>query len=279
MLLYLNNQFLNEAKASIPVNNRSFRYGDGCFETMKLYKGQVLHASLHMERLWHSLQLLQFEPPAWFTPDYILQRTTELAQRNQHSALARIRFTVFRGEGGLYDAANMRPHLLIQSWALNPENNKLNTNGLVLDIYTGGHKACDALANLKSNNYLLYAMAALAAKQQHINDMLVLNQYGRVADSTIANLWWRQGDTIFTPALAEGPVAGTMRRYLLQQLPLHGYQVQEDHVSPERLLAADEVWLSNAIYGIRWVQRIGRRSYPLHIAAAIYQQVLQPLWA
>ncbi|MCU0335070.1 MAG: aminotransferase class IV [Chitinophagaceae bacterium] len=279
MLLYLNDQFLNEAKAGISVNNRSFRYGDGCFETMKLYKGRVLQADLHMERLWHSLQLLQFEPPTWFTPDYILQRSTELAQRNQHAALARIRCTVFRGDGGLYDAANMRPHLLLQSWALNPENNKLNSNGLVLDIYSHGHKACDALANLKSNNYLLYGMAALAAKQQHTNDMLVLNQHGRLADSTIANLWWREGDTIFTPALTEGPVAGTMRRYLLQQLPQHGYQVQEDSASPERLLAADEVWLSNAIYGIKWVRQLGQRSYGLQVAASIHQQVLAPLWA
>ena len=278
MLVYLNGHFINEQKATVSVNNRSFRYGDGCFETIKLMHGKVLQPQYHTGRLFASLAQLYFDCPSYFTPTYIIQRIEELAAKNQHQTLARIRVTVFRGDGGLYDPSNMRPNLLIQSWPLNEENNQLNSNGLVLDIYRDGHKACDTLANIKSNNYLLYAMAAIAAKAQHCNDMLVLNQHGRVADSSIANLWLVEGDTLVTPALTEGPVSGTVRRYLLENAASKGFSTIESAVTEERLLAADEVFLTNAIYGLKWVQRIGNQAYGSKWAAKIHAQLLQPLW-
>lgn len=278
MLVYLNGHFINEQKATVSANNRSFRYGDGCFETIKLMHGKVLQPQYHTGRLFASLAQLHFDCPSYFTPTYIIQRIEELAAKNQHQTLARIRVTVFRGDGGLYDPSNMRPNLLIQSWPLNEENNQLNSNGLVLDIYREGHKACDTLANIKSNNYLLYAMAAIAAKAQHCNDMLVLNQHGRIADSSIANLWLVEGDTLVTPALTEGPVSGTVRRYLLENAASKGFSANESAVTEERLLAADEVFLTNAIYGLKWVQRIGNQAYGSKWAAKIHAQLLQPLW-
>jgi len=278
MLIYLNGKFINEDKGLVSVNNRSFRYGDGCFETMKLMHGKVLHPQLHTDRLFESLALLQFDCPSYFTPAYILEHIETLAAKNQHQSLARIRLTVFRGDGGLYDAANMRPNLLIQSWPLNPENNKLNENGLVLDVFADGHKSCDAFANLKSNNYLLYAMAALHAKKQHCNDVIVLNQHGRVADTTIANLWIIENNKLITPLLTEAPVAGTARRFLLENAASHGFFANEESISMERLLKADEIFLPNAIYGMKWVKQCGSASFPNQMSTTVYQKMIQPLF-
>ena len=278
MLIYLNGKFINEGKGAVSVNNRSFRYGDGCFETMKLMHGKVLQPHLHTERLVQSLALMQFDCPSYFTPAYILDNIESLATKNGHTSLARIRLTIFRGDGGLYDAANMRPNLLIQSWPLNPENNKLNENGLVLDVFAHGRKSCDAFANLKSNNYLLYAMAALHAKKQHCNDAIVINQHGRVADTTIANLWIIENKKLITPLLTEGPVAGTMRRYLLENAASHGFFANEEPVSIERLWQADEVFLTNAIYGMKWVKQCGKASYGNGISTAVYQKMIQPMF-
>jgi len=108
--------------------------------------------------------------------------------------------------------------------------------------------------------------------------MLVLNQHGRVADSSIANLWLVEGDTLVTPALTEGPVSGTVRRYLLEKLASKGFSTIESTITEERLMAADEVFLTNAIYGLKWVQRIGNQSYGSKWAAKIHAQLLQPLW-
>jgi branched-chain amino acid aminotransferase len=278
MLVYFNGKFVNEDKAHISVNNRSFRYGDGCFETIKLMRGKVLMPQLHTDRLFASLALLQFDCPSYFTPSYIIERIQELAAKNQHQTLARIRLTVFRGDGGLYDALNMRPNILIQSWPLNPENNKFNENGLVIDVFAKGHKACDAFSNLKSNNYLLYAMAALHAKQQHCNDVLVLNQFGRVADATIANIWIVENNKIITPLLTEGPVDGTMRRFILENATSNGFNANEEAVSIERLQQANEVFLTNAIYGMKWVKQCGDTTYGNQFSTQLHQKMIQPLF-
>ncbi len=273
MIVFFNNKFIDEEKVKISVNNRSFRYGDGFFETIKYNQG-IMHAwPDHTERFFRTLDALQFDKPAILTPEYLESNIHELVKRNGHSKLARVRITAFRGEGGIYDPINHKPFLLIQSWSLNPENNKLNINGLVTGIYPDGFKAADAFANLKTNNYLLYAMAALWAKKQHLNDALVLNHIGNLADSTIANLWLIKNGTIYTPPLSEGPVAGTMRANLLRLLPAAGYPIKEQAITKEQLLDADEVFLSNAIYGMKWVRQVENKDFGGTQIQSIYKDI------
>jgi len=273
MLTYFNEKWINEQNAKVSINNRSFRYGDGFFETIKFSQGKILGWSYHTERFFRTLEALHFDKPAFLTPDYLESNVHELVKRNGHTKLARVRVTVFRGDGGIYDPINHKPNILIQTWSLNPENNKLNINGLVTGIYTEGFKAADALANLKTNNYLLYAMAAMWAKKQHLNDALILNHKESIADATIANLWMMRAGTLITPSLSEGPVAGTMRAYLLHQLPLVGYPVSEEPITKEMLMEADEVFLSNAIYGIKWVRQIENKDYSGVQIQSIYKDI------
>jgi branched-chain amino acid aminotransferase len=157
--------------------------------------------------------------------------------------------TVFRGEEKDDPAF---PNYIIQSWPLDVPAG-LNEKGLSLGMFPGGRKSCDLFSGVKSNNYLLYSMAAAHARQQEWDDSLVLNSQGRIADSSIANLFYVQGGTIYTPPLTEGCVAGVLRRWLLSILPEAGFQVKEQPVTPEELILADEVFLSNAIRGVRWV--------------------------
>ena len=274
----LNGKLINEKNATVSINNRSFRYGDGCFETIKVVNGNIGLAAIHMDRLFASLRLLQFECPSFFTPPFLLSSIKELVDKNQHQKLARVRLTIFRGNGGLYDPENHHPNYVIQSWPLNPENNKLNENGLVIGTYPNGFKAADDLANIKSNNFLLYAMAAMYSKQQHWNDALVLNHNATFADATIANLFIIHNNTIITPALSDGPVNGTMRRYLLQHLPALGYSVQEQSITPKDLLQADECFITNAIYGIKWVRQHEETNFTCKHIFTIYNELMKSLW-
>jgi branched-chain amino acid aminotransferase len=75
---------------------------------------------------------------------------------------------------------------------------------------------------------------------------------------------------IYTPPLSEGCVAGVMRRYLLEALGKAGYAVFEKEMDREFVQEADEVFLSNALRGIRWVQRSGDKNYSNEISSAIY---------
>jgi branched-chain amino acid aminotransferase len=278
MLVFHNDKFINIKNATVSVDNRSFRYGDGFFETIKVINGQIPLWDYHKTRLNKTLKALQFDIPSYFTDSYILQLIQELVKRNQHEKCARVRVTIFRGEGGIYDAINHRPQLLIQSWPLNTQNNLLNENGLVIGLYNDGFKAADKFANLKTNNYLLYAMAALTVKQSHWNDAIIHNHFGRVADATIANCFLVKDGIIKTPPLSEGPVAGTMRAYLLEHLQKNNFSFQEKELAPEEIMNADEVFLSNAIYGIRWVARIEDKQYDNTTSNLIFKKIVEPLW-
>ena len=272
-----NGRLIKESNAIISPNNRSFRYGDGCFETMKLMDNTILLANYHFERLFASLQLLQFDVPNYLTADYLQHQILEVAKKNYHNKLARVRLTVYRGDGGLYDPENHFPNYLIQTWDLNPANNLLNENGLVVDVFTDAIKVCDTYSHVKSNNYLCYAMAALWAKKHHLNDAILLNPYNRLADATIANIFIVTKGIIKTPSVSEGCVNGVMRRYLLTQMRVENIPVEETKISVEELLQANEIFLTNGIYGIRWIKQINNINYTNTASSLLYKQFIKPL--
>ena len=271
-----NGKFTDADKAVLLASNRSYRYGDGLFETMKVKDGAILLAAFHMERLFDGMSLLKMDVPALVTKDKLKDVILELCKQNKCEALARVRLSVSRGNGGLYDE-DRKLQYLVECWPLPSTVNQLNENGLMIDIFPDVAKSTDIFSNLKSANFLVYSMAAVYAKENKLNDSLVLNAHGRIADSTIANLFLMKGDTIFTPALSEGCVNGVMRKYLLASLAASNYQVEETIVSAEDLLAADEVFLSNAINGIRWVQRFRNKIYSHMKTMEIYRRFCQTI--
>lgn len=276
--LILNGVIMNADKALISADNRSFRYGDGCFETMKAINGKIIHANEHFERFFLSLELLQFDKPNYLTTTYLLDHISKLLMQNGHTKCARVRLTLFRGNGGLYDAENHFPNYIIQTWQLNESNNHLNENGLVIDVYRDAIKVCDKFSHLKSNNYLSYAMAALWAKNNHLNDALLLNPYNKIADATIANIFIIKDGIIKTPDVTEGCVNGIMKNYLLECLRKEKIPVQETSLTVDDVLQANEVFLTNSIYGIKWVKQCGSSIYNLHTAAILHKKFIEALW-
>ena len=276
--LNYNGKIYRADKMLISPNNRSFRYGDGCFETIKMIRGKIVLEDYHFERLFTSLERLQFEKPNFLTPHYLNEQIITLAKKNYHEKLARVRLMVFRGDGGLYDPENHFPNYLIQSWALNPANNELNENGLVIDIYKDARKICDQFSHIKSNNYLSYAMAALWAKKNKLNDALLLNPYGNITDSTIANVFIVKDGVVKTPALTEGCVSGNMRRHLLKCMRDADMPVAETEITADDVRQAQEIFLTNAIYGIRWVKQCGESGYSSSMAAVLHKKFIEPLF-
>ena len=274
-----NGRVIKEDKASISPNNRSFRYGDGCFETMKIVDNNILLANYHFERLFSSLQLLLFDVPNYLTADYLQAQILEVAKKNYHNKLARVRLTIYRGDGGLYDAISHFPNYIIQTWHLNPANNLLNENGLVTDIFTDAKKVCDNYSHVKSNNYLSYAMAALWAKKNQLNDAILLNPYNRIADATIANIFIIKNGIIKTPKLTEGCINGVMRRHLLQCFKDDNMPFEETEIEVEELLQAHEVFFTNGIYGIRWVKQLQENNYTNDLSSLLYKKFIKPLFS
>ncbi|WP_205513695.1 aminotransferase class IV [Longitalea arenae] len=269
--------FYNEAiiPADTPIvsaGNRGLRFGDGLFETIKVVDGKMPLFDLHMERMNHGLELLQMQLPEHYTPDYLIQIILDLCSRNNLEGAVRVRITVFRGNGTLFSAEEPHASIIVQAEPLSSDYLALNEVGLTIDVCATVQKSVDQLANLKSNNYLPYVMAAQYARQHQLTDCLVLNTHGRICDGTISNVFYIHQNSIYTPPLAEGGVAGVMRNYLLTALPKAGYTVHEKICTPQDLEAANEVFLTNALYGIRWVGRFGKKVYTNRLVADLHKK-------
>lgn len=265
-----NGKIYKDDATIIGADNRGLRFGDGLFETMKMKNELLILDNEHFARLWKGMAVLQFAIPKHFTPEKLQEEILQVAKKNQHEKAARIRVTVFRGNGGLYDATDNFPHYIIQTWLLPERNGELNSNGLDIGIYHDAKKSCDILSNLKTNNYLPYVMAALEAKKQKWNDAIVLNSFGRVCDSTIANIFFVKDEVVYTPALSEGCVAGVFRKFVLGQLPAAGFACVEKEITIEDVLHADEVFLTNSVYNIRWVKSIADKNFGNAVVQKIY---------
>lgn len=253
------------------ADNRGLRYGDGLFETIRVSGDQILLESFHFDRLFSGLNSLQFEIPEFFTREFIKEEILSLCKKNITGKNSRVRLAIFRGNGGLYDVSDHKPNVLIQAWPLSTTS--LNENGLVIGVYPEARKTCDIFANIKSANYLPYIMGALYAQKNKWNDSLILNSHGRICDATIANVFCLKNKRILTPALNEGCVAGVMRRNLVTSLPQAGFIVEEIALEISDLMNADEIFLTNAIHGIRWVKEFQEKTYSDVVAQRLFQIV------
>lgn len=257
----LNGKLVGAQDSGIPMDNRAFRYGYGLFETMLYRNDEIELSGYHWERLFAGMKQLAFEVHKHFTPQLLQTEVKRTAHRNGLEALCRIRLQVWPGNGGLYDATSLAPQFLIECFPLSPDLITINENGLSIGIAQGLQKSMDSLANLKSCNSLIYAMAAAQAKQQKWNDALICNTSGNIVESTIANVFWVKDRHFYTPPLSEGCVNGVMRRHLLHKLDAKKIPFIEIPLSVRLLELADEVFLTNAIRKIKWVKDFNGISY------------------
>ena len=255
-----NGQLFREGKAVISPDNRSFRYGDGLFETMRIVKGDI------------KLKQFHFEIPAFFRPAHLESDIVALCEKGRIEPGAVIRMVIFRSDGGLYDLDDMRPNYIIQSMAFQQLPQLTDDGkGIVVDIYPDATKACNVFSSLKSNNFLPYLMGVLYARQRNLDDCIILNQYGRIADATAANVFCVKNNVVYTPPLSEGGIAGVARRFLMEALPAAGFRVEEALLSVAELEAADEIFLTNAVRGVRYVEKFKNRKLTSQISRSVQQ--------
>jgi branched-chain amino acid aminotransferase len=269
--LSFNGAIIPEEDFRISANNRGLRYGDGLFETMKIRGGQILLEQLHTDRLFASLRLMQIQLPESFSVTHLREQIKLLLKKNEHIECARVRVMVCRGDGGLYEATMHQPLVLIQSW---PLQESVGMSSVKIDVYPDGRKSMDAFSNLKSNNYLCYVMGAIFAAKKQLDDALILNAQGRIADATIANVFLIKDGKVITPPLSEGCVNGVYRRFLLERFIRDGTLFRERPVGVDALLSADEVFLTNAITGIRSVASCGTKRYANEMTQMLQQRYL-----
>jgi branched-chain amino acid aminotransferase len=255
----------------------SYRYGDGLFETMKMIGGKIILERFHFQRLFAGIKLLGFPAHGPFRASWLRQEILDTCKKNKCAELARVRLSVSRGNGGLHDKTG-KPEYIIECWPVDPSVNLINKTGLVIDMFADLQKTCDSFSNLKSANFLPYVMAARYAQRLSVNDCLVTNIKGHIADATIANIFLVKRNLVITPALTEGCVNGVMRRYLIEKLVKGGFELREGVVTRNDLDTFDEVFLTNAMTGIRWVKQFRERTFANDQTLKIYDEFIRPLY-
>lgn len=244
-------------------DNHAFRYGEGLIETMLLQDGTIPLAALHFNRLQQSLTVLGMEL-SWTMAD-LVKESVKVSRANDNAEQGIIRLQVFRevGEGqcGFLIACS---HLVKTA----PDN---NWPGLNIGISQNMVKSADLISSLKTTSRLAYIMAKKEADQNGWNDVLLVNQYGRIVESTISNVFCIKGNEVFTPPLSEGCIAGVFRQYLLEATLPDNMIIKEKALTVADVEQADEVFLTNAVRGIQPVQVIGSKVYANALTRLIFE--------
>ncbi len=259
--------FINFNGELIPANtkllttaNRSFCYGDGLFESMRLMKGQLKFAELHADRLQKGMKALKIDGysqmDAWFLKD----KAEQLATRNK-TKHGRLRLTVYRDSEGLYAPTQNRMGYCLELQPMDEPRYFLNDKGLIMDIFTDLTKPTNFLSNLKSTSSVIYVLAGIFKNQNRLDDAFLLNQNGFLCEASSSNIFIWYKSHLYTPALSEGCVEGVMRQIVIELAKQSNIPFTEAQINPEILYEADEVFLTNATRGIQWVMGYGVKRY------------------
>lgn len=235
----LNGRFLPTHEAMLPITDRGFRFGDGVFETIRMQKGVPYQWELHLSRLAFGLGALRIAPPIVDWPSIARQML-----RENHARDGFLRLSVSRGVG----SQGYLPHADIQAnWAME------YLAPVMAPLAPFRLYACSitrpSLTSLPVNHKLAHGigstLALLQARDHGCDEALMLSHDGSISEASSGNIFWLKGDTLFTPSLSTGCLAGTTRDAILRLTHAH-----EVTVGIDELYAADAMFITNARLGI-----------------------------
>lgn len=257
-----NGELLVENKEVLTVNNRSFRYGDGLFETMLWKEGEIRFLNAHIKRLQNGLEILKINNWEKFNARFLTEKTQELILKNDfQNKTLKVRLQVFRDGSGTYAPQSNEPAYVLE---VEPFELDLKTHhtGLILDLYTEQIKPFSGLSALKTSNSLVYILAANYRKNKGVDEVVILNQEGMVCETIQSNLFVLYDNKLYTPALNQGCVAGVMRENIIEIAKNKlGLEVVEAKIDPQVLEVAEEMFITNAIRGVQWVVGYKKRRF------------------
>ncbi|MGM0479659.1 MAG: aminotransferase class IV [Bacteroidota bacterium] len=254
-LLYINNngEVLKNDGATLTAANRGHLYGDGLFESIRVVDGKPINLEAHILRMLEGAATLKMRTPAFYSTAFFEEKIIELLKLSSIDQGGKVRISIDRMSGGTYRPSSNETTYFIEVSPLNDELFRLNPRGWEVDLYTAMRKHKNKLSNFKTKNGLLYVMCAIEAQEKGLDDLLITDSKGGILEGSSSNLFVVSNGVLYTPGLEEGCLGGVMRMTLINLALENGIKVYESSIMPQNLLAADEVFLTNAIKGIVWV--------------------------
>lgn len=253
--LIYNGEFYPSNQPILSINNRSFRYGDGLFESIRVVNGEVYNFEAHFTRLIEGMRMFNIEIPEYFTIEYFENQIKSLIQHNGIHKGGRVKLTIYRkGEVASYYSETNEPGFIIEAESFSSNEFELSTDGIDIDVFDEITKPLNKYASFKTTNAFFYVSAIHAAKEKGLGDHLLINEKMNIIESTNSNFFIVSNAVLYTPPLSSGCVGGTMRMKVINLALANNIKVYESSITAGHLLSCDEIILTNAIQGIKWVR-------------------------
>jgi branched-subunit amino acid aminotransferase/4-amino-4-deoxychorismate lyase len=259
-----NGKIIGENDLNLGCHNRSFQYGDGIFETMHASGNKVQFFYEHFDRLIRSMKMLKMEIPVRFSVDtYGIQKDiSKILIKNKLFKGARVRFTVFRQNGGFFAPTTNETDYLIECTAIDSDKYELNPKGLLIDIYEEMPKPINTFTRIKTTSSIFNVMAGIYKTENNLDECLIMNTKGNIIEGISSNIFIVKEKLIMTPSVREGCLLGIMRQKVIELARKQGYVVQDEAiVQVQDIMVADEIFYTNAVRGIQWVVGFKQRRY------------------
>ncbi len=242
-------------------SNRAFRYGDALFESIRIINGKPVFLDGHISRLFEGMQVLGITRPIEYSIDFFRKYINDLILKNSITEGARARITVFRNGDGYFTPNDNTPSFTVDVQPYLHNFYVLNEDGLSIDIFTDIKKPVNKLSIYKTGSSLLYVMAGIYARSNKLDESLIVNDKGNIIEASNANLFIVSNGVLYTPTLADGCLAGVMRMQVINMALDYKIKVYECSLTPQNLLVADEVFITNAVRGLQWVGSYRQKRY------------------
>lgn len=264
-MVNFNGSMIAESKAMLHSNNRAFNYGDALFETLKIADSKIYFLEDHYFRLMASMRMLRMEIPLNFTMEFFESELLKTAEQNNLKN-ARVRFTVFRKDGGLYNPTSNQIEYLIVALPLHI----FVKETYVVDIFKDYYLNSDILSTLKTTNKITNVLASIYASENGFDNCILVNERKQVVEAINGNIFTVKGNTIKTPSISEGCIKGITRKKIIEIVSKSDdYTLEETEISPFDLQKADEIFITNVIVGIQHVTQYKKANFGTKVSSAL----------
>jgi branched-chain amino acid aminotransferase len=272
------NGVITEEELLFSASNRSFLYGDGVFETLKIVNNKILFFEDHYFRLLASMRIIRMQIPMSFTLEFLEEQVLALVNRQEIQDAARVRLTVFRNDGGYYTPADNKVSFVITASALAVKSYTVNQAAFEVDLYKDFVVPKQLLSTLKTNNKLTQITASIFAQENGLDTCLLINDDKNVIEAANGNLFMVLNGQLITPPITEGCLNGIMRKQILKLAKeFQRVEVVEKAVSPFDLQKADELFITNVIVGIQSITKYRKKEFENSLAKQLLDKLNQIL--
>ena len=259
-VVYIDGKWLPKSQATVSVFDHGLLYGDGVFESFRVYGGVIFQFHEHLKRLYVSSKAIRLKVS--LSPEEMTNAIVETVRRNGLRD-AYIRLMVTRGVGDMgVDPRKCNKTTIIIIVENVPPSFGNAKQGISLIISSIRRDTVDATTHeIKSLNYLNSVLAKQEAVDLGADDALMLDKNGFLSESTTTNLFIIKGEEVYTPPTFAGILSGVTRNRTIRLIRDLGYKISEKTITPFDLTTADEAFLTGTLAEVAPIVKV--KGYPI----------------